>query len=702
LTALLLALITLAVYLPVVSNGFIRYDDGDYMTENRMVQGGLTPEGVKWAFTSYSAANWHPLTWLSLMLDCELFGVNAAGSHLVNALLHVADTVLLFALWLQLMPWPEESKKAATQSLDPFWPATFIAALFALHPLHVESVAWVAERKDVLSALFGLLTLVCYAWHVKEDKGQRSTAYWLALIFFAGGLMSKPMLVTWPFVMLLLDYWPLQRLNQPAFKQLVVEKIPFFLLTAASCAFTYLAQKQGAVKSLAAVPLDYRLENAPVALAGYLLKIIWPTRLAIMYPMPDSISPAALTVSMVILAAITVTAWQCRKKAPFVLMGWLWFVGTLVPVIGLVKVGDTAMADRYTYIPSIGIFAALAFGAQKFSRQIRLPRYVLASAAILIVGALGVVTERQIHFWHDDEALFSHAIEVTTNNLDAMLNYGAALEYDGKPEEAMAQYHRVQELAPLRHLAGVGAGNLLYADVDMGNLFFYEGKTEDALEQFQQAEQLNPTLPTVHNRIGTALASLGRFSEATNEFYRSIGLDPNNYSTHLDLGVALAGNKDFIGATNQFFEVMRLDPGDASPYVEWARALLEQGRDAEAVDKLQQALQLDPTSFQTLAFTARVLASDEHTEVCNGAAALACAQKAHDLTEGTQPLVEDALGMAYAQNGQFDEAQKAAGDAIRLATDAGMKSETIEAMKSRLELYKKNQPWRESFLHAAR
>jgi hypothetical protein len=213
LTALLLALITLAVYLPVVNNGFIRYDDGDYMTENRMVQGGLTPEGIKWAFTSFSAANWHPLTWLSLMLDCELFGVNAAGSHLMNALLHVADTVLVFALWLQLMRRPEEFKKTATPSPDPFWPATFIAALFALHPLHVESVAWVAERKDVLSAFFGLLTLVCYTWYVKEDKGRRSTAYWLALVFFACGLMSKPMLVTWPFVMLLLDYWPLQRLS---------------------------------------------------------------------------------------------------------------------------------------------------------------------------------------------------------------------------------------------------------------------------------------------------------------------------------------------------------------------------------------------------------------------------------------------------------------------------------------------------------
>ena len=687
LIGLLLAMLTLAVYLPVVGNGFILYDDGDYVTQNKMVQGGLTLAGIKWAFTTFDFANWHPFTWLSHMTDSELFGVNAAGTHLVNALFHAANTVLLFVLWLQLARRPQNELPGQP---DAVWPAAFVAALFALHPLHVESVAWAAERKDVLSTFFGLLALLCYAQYVRDGRGWRAPAYWLALVFFACGLMSKPMLVTLPFVMLLLDYWPLQRLKAPALRRLLVEKIPFFLLTIASSAVTYQAQKTGAVRSLAQVTLAYRLDNAVVTVTAYLGKLFWPARMAVIYPMPHYIPPATFFVSLAVLILITIAAWLARKGSPFLLFGWLWFLGTLVPVIGLVKVGDAAMADRYMYIPSIGIFVAVAFGAQKLSKQ--LPKFTLPVTAALVLVALAGVTERQLQFWRDDETLFKHAMEVTMDNVDAIINYGVALEYVGKPMEAMAQYERAEQIAPDSYMACA----------DLGNLDVYIGKPQDALGQYQRAVQINPNSRTLRDGLGSVLDTLGRFDEATNEFYRAMQLDPDSAAPHFYLGIALSAHHDFAAATNEFSRAMRLSPADPSPLVEWGKALLQQGRDAEALNELHRALQLDPDNFQTLAFTAHVLAADEHPAVRDGSSALAFAQKASALTGGAQPLVEDVLGMAQAETGQFSDAQNTVSNAIQLATAAGMKPETIAGMQKRLELYQKHQPWRESFLNGAK
>jgi Flp pilus assembly protein TadD len=686
LIALLLAMLTLAVYLPVVRNGFILYDDGDYLTQNKMVQGGLTLEGIKWAFRTFNSANWHPLTWLSHMTDCELFGVNAAGSHFVNALFHAANTVLLFVLWLQMVRRDSEPKNSSLRRPDAFWPAAFVAALFALHPLHVESVAWAAERKDVLSAFFGLLALLCYARYAANDKGYRSPAYWLALVFFACGLMSKPMLVTLPFILLLLDYWPLQRSKVPMLRRLLIEKIPFFLLTAASCVVTYRAQKTGAVRSLVDVPLPYRLDNAVVTVVAYLGKLFWPTHLAVIYPMPHYIPPVIFFAALTVLIVITVVAWLVRKKAPFLLFGWLWFLGTLVPVIGLVKVGDAAMADRYMYIPSIGIFVAIAFGAQKFSRG--LPKFIPPAAAAFVLVPLACVTERQLEYWRDDETLFKHAMEVTTDNVDAIINYGVALEYVGKPMEAMAQYQHAERIAPDSYMACA----------DLGNLDVYMGKPQDALEQYQRAVQINPKSRTLRDGLGSVLDTLGHFDEATNEFYQAMSLDPESASPHLYLGIALAAHNDFAAATNEFSEAMRLAPTDPSPLVEWAKALLQQGRDADALNELHQALQLDPDNFQTLAFIAHVLAADEHPGVRDGSSALAFAQKASAQTGGAQPLVEDVLAMAQAETGQFADAQNTVSNAIQLATAAGMKPQTIADMQGRWALYQKHEPWRESFL----
>ena len=731
--ALVLALLTLAIYLPVARHGFIIYDDGDYVTDNPIVRNGLTLTGIKWAFTSFHSANWHPLTWLSHMTDCELFDLNPAGPHCVNALLHAANAILLFALWLQLVRSGVKTSTSANED-GAIWPAAFIAALFAVHPLHVESVAWIAERKDVLSTFFGLLALLCYAHYARaqvessspvrrsfSEGGSSSSSlaarkpgksgpatskpakdgpspnpqsairnpqYIFALLFFALGLMSKPMLVTLPFIMLLLDYWPLGRLRNSAIRirQSTFEKLPFFALTAVSCIITYLAQSRGAVRSLAAVPLAYRLENVPVSIAAYLLKIVWPSKLAVIYPMPHAIAPAAVVGCSLLLIAITAGVWLARRPYPFLLVGWFWFLGTLVPVIGLVKVGDAAMADRYMYIPSIGIFMAAAFGAQELSKRFCLPKSIPWAIAIAILTALTIVTERQLRFWSDDLTLFGHAVHVTTNNVDAILNYGVALENEGKPLEAITQYRQAEQLAPSSWLACV----------DLANLLYYTGQTNAALEQYQLAAKLKPDSSTLHDRLGTVFTGLGDLPEATNEFFHAINLNTADAVPHVHLGTALARQHDLRGATNEFATAMRLAPGDPSPLVEWAKALLRNGRDTEAIDKLHEALQMDPDNFQTLTFTARVLASDKRSEIRNGVEALDLATRANALTNGSQPLVKDVLGMACAENGQFDAAQDAVNDAIRLARDAGIKHEIIAEMQKRLELYQKHQPWRES------
>jgi len=368
LLALLLAFITFAAFLPATRFVFINYDDNDYVTANPPVQAGLSWAGVKWAFTTWHANNWHPITWISHMADCSLFGLNPGGHHLVNVLFHTANTVLLFVLVLRL-----------TGAL---WPAAFVAALFGWHPLHVESVAWIAERKDVLSTFFALLALLGYAKYVAAAKIQnpKSKVFFAgSLLAFALGLLAKPMLVTLPFVLLLLDYWPLQRFSLSAFRlSLLFEKFPFFLLTALSCMLTFLAQSQvvhgsSAVMSLGSVPLHYRLKNMPVAYVEYLWKLVWPAKLAVFYPLADIIPPVRVAGAVAVLLLISVVVWRCWRTRPYLPVGWLWFLGTLVPVIGLVQVGIQSIADRYTYVPLIGLFILVTWLAGDLAEQWRLP-----------------------------------------------------------------------------------------------------------------------------------------------------------------------------------------------------------------------------------------------------------------------------------------------------------------------------------------
>ena len=578
LIALLLALTTLVVFLPAGRFGFVNFDDYDYVTENPFVNHGLTLAGVKWAFTAFYAGNWHPVTWLSHMADCQFFNLAAGAHHFVNVLFHAANTALLFVLLLRL-----------TQKT---WPSALVAALFAWHPLHVESVAWISERKDVLSTFFALLALLSYAKFVKENSRRN---YWLALFFFALGLMSKPMLVTLPCVLLLLDFWPLQRFSLNSFRwPLVLEKIPFFLLTAISCVVTFLAQRNGhAVVSLAQMSFHYRLEDAVVGVAGYVQKLFWPTGLCAIYQMPEKIPAIRIFTAATALLLISAFAWQWRFSRPYFLMGWLWFLGTLVPVIGLVQVGGQASADRYTYIPSIGFFIALVFLADEFAARIQTPGIIRFGFAGLICCACILVTEKQLQFWRDGESIFRRAVAVNPDNDIALIDLGVALDAQGRFEEALAVYH--------------------------------------------QAEKAGSRRSEVHNNLGNILGILGRHDESLAEYREAIQIAPGDAGLHNAVGIQLAALDRFDDALNEFSEAENLDPNYAAPHFENAKVLFKIGRDADGVAEFRAALRIEPDNYQILATVAYYLAANDNAATRDGKNALILAIKANELSGHTRP-----------------------------------------------------------------
>jgi tetratricopeptide (TPR) repeat protein len=633
--ALLLVLATFLVFLPATNNGFVNYDDNDYVTENAVVQEGLTAAGFNWAFACCHVSNWHPLTWLSHMADCQLFHLNPAGHHFTSILIHATTACLLF-LWLRRF----------TGSI---WTAAFIAALFAWHPLRVESVAWVAERKDVLCGFFGLLALISYTRYAQH--GRRS-AYFLALLFLILGLMSKPMLVTFPFVLLLLDYWPLKRMQKTNLHLLLLEKLPFFLLIIASCAMTFLAQKEQAVASLQKVPLELRLANAVVSYVEYLLKLFWPVNLAVFYPLPERISWTGATSSAGLLVVISgLACWQIRRR-PYLAVGWFWFLGTLVPVIGIVQVGDQALADRYTYFPLIGLLIALTFVAVELAGKFHISKTTLTASAVLILAACLALTEKQVGYWRDSQTLFTHALSVTRDNALAHLNLGVALQELRQPDLAIVEYHKALQLDP----------NRCEVYNNIARILNDKGKPAEALEYCRSAAGLNPKSPAVHDRLGIILTELGRYDEATSELSEAIRLDANYAQAQFQMG----------------------------------RTLLKMGRNVEAVSHLRIALKIEPHNLQMLIYTARVLASNEAPGVRNGTEALSLARAAASLAGKPSPIVLDTLAMASAEAGHFDEATVFAQQAINLTKSVGVEEDVAE-MQHRLDLYQRNQPWRETF-----
>jgi len=618
----LLALVTLLIYLPVRHYSFVNLDDGKYVTENPMIQAGLTWAGVKYAFTSWYGDFWHPLTCLSHMLDCQLFGLNAGGHHLVSVLFHATNAVLLLLLLLRLT--------------GAFWQSAFIAALFAWHPLHVESVAWVAERKDVLSTFFGLLTLMAYvryAQGVNSDMRQvtrtssiqsrvmrhASRYYWLALLLFALALMAKPMLVTLPFVFLLLDYWPLRRVtgdgwrvtgdkksvgkrstfNSSAFAfgygatapkrseggqlSTILEKWPFFALAAASCVVTFIAQKRGgAVAPLGGYPLSARIGNAAVAYVKYLFNSVYPVNLAVFYPLPKEIPLVQVAGAMMVLAVISWLIWRARRQRPYLLMGWLWYLGMLVPAVGLVQVGPQAMADRFTYLPLIGVFIGVVFGLGDLAKKLRLEPMVMISIAGIVLAGCLFATARQLHFWRDNETLFERTLAVTKDN-------------------------------PVAHYT-------------LGNGLLQRGQVEEAMAQFQKALEIKPDYTEAHNNLGCAFLRKGQVNKAMAHFQKALELQPNNVEVQNNLA--------------------------------W------------------------------------VLATAPNASLRNGVKAVGLAQRANQLSGGQNPAFIGTLAAAYAEAGRFPEAVTTARQTLQLATGQTSPA-AVDALRTQIGLYQAGLPFRD-------
>jgi Flp pilus assembly protein TadD len=560
---LLLAVAVFAAYWPALDCGFVNYDDPAYVTGNVNIKDGITWHGVVWAFTHSFAGNWFPLTWLSHMLDCQIFGLDPGLHHLTNLCLHVLATLLLFAVLRRIT--------------CARWPSAMVAALFALHPLHVESVAWIAERKDVLSAFFWMVTLAAYTKYVARPGPAR---YGLTLLTFCLALMAKPMAVTLPLVLILLDYWPFARGVH------IKEKLPFLGLSAAVSVITYLVhEKAAAVVSVDLLPITVRLQNALVSYATYIVKMFWPGRLAVFYPYPSGSLLWPSILAALAMAAVTAVAVRTARRRPYLIVGWLWYLVTLAPVIGLIQAGQQARADRYMYIPMIGLSISLVWGAAEI-----LHSRPLAAAAIAagVCTACAVLTWSQVRYWHDSVSLFQHAVDVTTDNYIARFNLAYALGARGEDGEAARQLAEAVRIRP----------NSAVAHAELGQLLAKQGRTDEALVQLHTAATLNPTDASTHYRIGILLAAAERTDEAAAELSEAVRLDPGNADAHRNLGISLVILGRLPEAAEEFGAAVQLKPDDVQARFNFGLALVNLGRTREAIAQLSEAVRMNPGSAE--------------------------------------------------------------------------------------------------------
>jgi protein O-mannosyl-transferase len=620
-----LAVVVACIYGPVRNYEFLNFDDDFYVTNNPEVTHGISWESIRWAFTTGHSFNWHPLTWLSLMLDCQIFGVKAGPMHVMNVLFHITNTILLFLVLARM-----------TKGI---WQSAFIAGLFALHPLHVESVAWIAERKDVLSTLFWLLTMLVYVRYVERPSRGR---YIAVLVLFSLGLMAKPMLVTLPFVLFLLDYWPFERFSRfdSSIMKPAIEKIPMIILSAVSCVVTFMVQQHGGAMSV--ISLSERITTALYVYLVYIGKMIWPMRLAVLYPYPADAMPVSTGfICGVILVLITVLVIFYGRRHKYLLVGWLWYLGTLVPVIGLVQVGAQAWADRYTYVPLIGLFLIIAFGLADLLKNIAAKKYILVAAAILILASCAVAASMQLRYWKDSSTLYERTLVVTKDNAVILCNYASILSSRGQTEKACQYYAEAVRLRPDIQNIHSGYGRVLET----------LGKTDEALVEYKIALQINPRSDAARYNLGWALLQKGYFDEAIEQFRIYLGensdlprngvteqitarfkqtliskpdtveilshmglcfaqkqdpdmavkyyrqalmLDANHVSTHRRLGLTLYS----IGKTDEAIEQCRIvvaaEPNDAKTYNNIGIMLQSEGKIDEAIDCFKKALEIDP------------------------------------------------------------------------------------------------------------
>ncbi len=569
LVCLFLSLITFAVYWQVQTHVFV-WDDQQYIANNHHIKSGLTLESISWAFTSTYAANWHPLTWLSHTLDIHIYGMEPGGHHLTNVFFHIANTLLLFLIFRRM-----------TNAL---WQSAFVAALFALHPLHVESVAWVAERKDLLSAFFLMLTLWGYTRYVEHPGTGR---YLMVAIFFSLGLMSKPMLVTLPFVLLILDYWPLKRFmsDKPVAGRLVLEKAPFFILSIISCIITYFAQQSGdAVGSLVHYPLIIRIENSLVSYMAYIIKMVWPFNLALLYPFPVSQPWWKVAGAFLSLIFMCLLVFKSIKQRPYLVAGWLWYLGTLVPVIGLVQVGSQAMADRYTYVPIIGLFIIIAWGTPELVSRLRNRKKVLAVTTVSLLLIITSVTILQLRHWAGSTAIFEHTINTTDNNCVMHYSLGNTLSDLGRLKEAMANYAEALRINP----------DYEEAYNNMGIILAKLGKLDDAILHYSRKLQEDPDNAKAHYNLGLAFARQNRLDEASIHFSQVLRISPDDAKAYYSLGLAFAKQGKMDAAMRCFHDGLRIDPDNAEAHNNLGIILVRKGRIEEGIASFRKALEIRP------------------------------------------------------------------------------------------------------------
>jgi tetratricopeptide (TPR) repeat protein len=630
---------TVALYWPATTFDFTNLDDNFYILFNDHVRNGLNWPSLRWSFQAGYCCNWHPVTWMSHMVDCQLFGLHPGPPHGVNVLLHAADSALLFVVLKRL-----------TQA---FWRSATVAAFFALHPLHVESVAWVAERKDVLSAFFWMLilwTYVRYVEHIRIRSSKSRIFYTMTLLLFALGLMAKPMLITLPFVLLLLDWWPLGRWVAGGDKlnaRLILEKLPFFALSAGSGVLTLIAQSRGgAMASLSSVPFETRLWNALVCYLRYVEKLFWPAGLSVIYPLVSKPGAWEIAVSLAFLTGISALAFVLRKSCPYWTAGWLWYIVALLPVIGLIQVGLQSMSDRYVYLPSIGIFIIICWAANDFTKSWKNQRLFLTVAASVGLAACGAGTISQLQYWRNSGTLFQHALALDPNNYVAHSSYGAYLRDQGQLEPARLECQKAVEIAPRYALGYTILSGVLYL----------EGRKDDAIAALRQCLDLEPALSAPRAELAKLLLAERLYPPARKELEEGLKFHPEDPNLHFLLGHALAleGNQDL--AQEQFIQGLRLAPDDAMGHYYFALTVAARHDTAAAIAEYRAALQAKPDFADALNNLAWILAANPEDQFRNGDEAVRLASRACALTQTNEAIKIGTLANACAEAGRFQEA----------------------------------------------
>jgi tetratricopeptide (TPR) repeat protein len=677
-----LALIALAAYAGVAHDSFITLDDRAYIVANPFVQPGLSWADLKWAFSGYHSAYWIPVTWLSHMLDCQLFGLDPAGHHLVNLGFHIANTLLLFLLLHSL---------AAR-----LWPAAFVALLFALHPMHVESVAWAAERKDVLCAFFFFLTLLAYVRYTRlAGLGERSPwmMYLLALILFTLGLMAKSMLVTLPGILLLLDFWPLRRIQlpfpkqpAPSLRRLLLEKIPFFAL-AGLFAFVngHAATLAGAVKPAFQDPLAERLAHLPVSYLWYVVKFVWPVNLSIFYPLRMDDPAVEVSLAWLLLLGLTALALVTARKYPVLLVGWFWFVGMLVPVMGLVQAGDQAYADRFTYLPYIGLFLIVAWGIPELLARAPSRQFILWTGAALVIGACFWRTTEEVQFWKNGPTLFKRALALDHRDPFVWMYLGGEYSNLGNYDGAIDCMNRAVALDPHAHLAWHELGKLL---AHQENYPAAEKAYQSALpDTWFKGDRIE-----IDNDLGDAYASAGQYGQAVAAYQDALALSASQPDTQAKIGQCFLKTQSPDHAAAAFQAAIDLQPGNSPAQIGLATILQGTGQDSEAVLHYRKALETDTNSIMALNNLAWILATDADPTLRNGQEAVALAEHACQLTQYNQAFLIGTLAAAYAEAGRFDAAVATAQKARDVALNHGQK-EIAGHNSQLLQLYQAGQPF---------